>query len=117
MPVSKACCVKSKSSGKMTWRGSGKGSAKQSERSESSKKQHLPQAIHALIEQGLPEQQACGSSTNPVFAYGVVAYGVLTPLAAPLVASAYDLKDTVTRVLCKMLHVRDCRPLLRSLLP
>lgn len=31
-----------KSSGKMTWRGSGKGSAKQSERSELSKKQHLP---------------------------------------------------------------------------
>ena len=42
----------------MTWRGSGKGSAKQSGRSELSKKQHLPQAIHALIKQGLPEQEA-----------------------------------------------------------
>ncbi len=42
----------------MTWRGSGKGTIKQSERSELCKKQHLPQAIHVLIKQGLPEQEA-----------------------------------------------------------
>ncbi len=54
----KSLLRESTSSGKMTWRGSWKGSAKQSERSELSKKQHLPQAIHALIKQGLPEQEA-----------------------------------------------------------
>jgi len=47
-----------KKSGKMTWHGSGKGTVKQSERSELSKKQHLPQAIHVLVKQGLPEQEA-----------------------------------------------------------
>jgi len=54
----KSLLRESKSSGKMTWRGSGKGTVKQSERSELSKKQHLPQAIHTLIKQGLQEQQA-----------------------------------------------------------
>ncbi len=54
----KSLLRESKSSGQLTWRGSGKGSAKQSARSELSKKQHLPQAIHALIKQGLPEQEA-----------------------------------------------------------
>ena len=48
----------SRSSSKATWRGSEKGTVKQSERSEMSKKQHLLQAIHALIKQGLPEQEA-----------------------------------------------------------
>jgi len=50
----KSLLCESKSSGKMTWRGSGKGTVKQSERSELCKKQHLPQAIHVLIKQGLP---------------------------------------------------------------
>ena len=54
----KSLLCESKSSGKMTWRGSGKGTVKQSERSELSKKQHLPQAIHVLVKQGLPEQEA-----------------------------------------------------------
>ena len=44
-----------RSSGKMAWRGSRKGTVKHSERSELSKKQHLAQA---LINQGLPEQEA-----------------------------------------------------------
>jgi len=54
----KSLLCESKSSGKMTWRGSGKGTVKQSERSELSKNQHLPQAIHVLVKQGLPEQEA-----------------------------------------------------------
>ena len=60
----------SKSSGK-TWRGSGKGTVKQSERSELSKKQHLPQAIHALIKQGLPEQEAVRQVDELLLMFGI----------------------------------------------
>ena len=61
----------SKSNGKMTWRGSEKGAAKQSERSELSKKQHLPQAIHALIKQGLPEQEAVRQLVELLLKFGI----------------------------------------------
>jgi len=67
----KSLLPESKSSGKLTWRGSGKGSAKQSERSELSKKQHLPQAIHALIKQGLPEQEAVRQVDELLLKFGI----------------------------------------------
>ena len=69
MPVSKACCVRVKAMAK--WRGSEKGAAKQSERSELSKKQHLPQAIHALIKQGLPEQEAVRQLDELLLKFGI----------------------------------------------
>ncbi len=67
----KSLLRESKSSGKMTWRGSGKGTVKQSERSELSKKQHLPQAIHALIKQGLPEQEAVRQVAELLLKFGI----------------------------------------------
>ncbi len=67
----KSLLRESESSGKMTWRGSGKGTVKQSERSEVSKKQHLPQAIHALIKQGLPEQEAVRQVDELLLKFGM----------------------------------------------
>ncbi len=67
----KSLLRESKSSGKLTWRGSRKGAAKQSERSELSKKQHLPQAIHALIKQGLPEQEAVRQVDELLLKFGI----------------------------------------------
>lgn len=67
----KSLLRESKSSGKLTWRGSRKGAAKQSERSELSKKQHLPQAIHALIKQGLPEQEAVRQVDELLLRFGI----------------------------------------------
>ncbi len=67
----KSLLHESKSSGKMTWRGSGKGTIKQSERSELCKKQHLPQAIHVLIKQGLPEQEAVRQVDELLLKFGI----------------------------------------------
>ena len=67
----KSLLCESKSSGKMTWRGSGKGTVKQSERSELSKKQHLPQAIYVLIKQGLPEQDAVRQVDELLLKFGM----------------------------------------------
>ena len=66
----KSLLRESKSSGELTWRGSGKGSAKQSGRSDLSKKQHLPQALHALIKQGLPEQEAVRQVAELLLKFG-----------------------------------------------
>lgn len=67
----KSLLRESKSSGKLTWRGGGKGSAKQSARSELSKKELLPQAIHALIKQGLPEQEAVRQVDELLLKFGI----------------------------------------------
>jgi len=44
---------------------------KQSERSELSKKQHLQQAIHVLIKQGLPEQEAVTQVGELLLKFGI----------------------------------------------
>ncbi len=67
----KSLLRESKSSGKMTWQGSEKGTVKQSERSELCKKQHLPQAIHVLIKQGLPEQEAVRQVDELLLKFGI----------------------------------------------
>ena len=67
----KSLLHESKRSKKLTWRGSGKGAAQQSERSELSKKQHLPQAIHALIKKGLPEQEAVRQVDKLLLKFGI----------------------------------------------
>ena len=54
----KSLLRESKRSGKLTWRGSGRGKVGASERTELSRKKHLPQAIEALIRQGVPELEA-----------------------------------------------------------
>ena len=64
--------LRESSSGKMTWRGSGEGTVKQSERSELSNKQLLPQAIHALIKQGLPEQEAVRQVDELLLKFGII---------------------------------------------